>query len=115
MAGMGCIGKNNLFATPEFGPRVRMRVILTENLLPGTGPADFDPCNDCDMPCRRACPQNAFQHISFSKTEFGIDQLPARTGHYNRRICHTQMRLDENNSKEVTVKRGESYLMTIKL
>ncbi len=114
MAGMGCLGKNNLFVTPEFGPRVRLRVILTENLLPGTEPLDFDPCIDCDMPCRRVCPQKSFQHIVFSKMEFGIDQLPARTGHYNRLTCNTQMLLDEKNSKEVTIAGMDKPIRTVR-
>jgi hypothetical protein len=29
MAGLGCIGKNNLFLTPDFGPEVRLRALFT--------------------------------------------------------------------------------------
>jgi len=47
MAGMGCIGKNNMLVTPEFGPRVRLRAMLAFEALPITEPADFDPCHGC--------------------------------------------------------------------
>jgi epoxyqueuosine reductase len=46
-AGLGCIGKNNLFLTPDFGPKVRLRALFTYLKLPSTGPLEFDPhlCN----------------------------------------------------------------------
>jgi len=67
LAGLGVIGKNNLLITPEFGPRIRLRGIFMEAALKPTGPADFDPCNGCDMPCHRACPRGAFRSGSFER------------------------------------------------
>ena len=81
MAGLGCIGKNNMLVTPEYGPRVRLRAMLTNVVLQGTGPIDFDPCEDCGMPCRIACPQNAF-----------------RDGAYSRAFCNIQMERDRANA-----------------
>ena len=81
MAGLGCIGKNNMVVTAEYGPRVRLRAMFTDELLPETGPADFDPCRDCSMPCRNTCPQNAF-----------------RNTFYSRAICNRQMETDGANA-----------------
>ncbi len=103
MAGLGCIGKNNMLVTPEFGPRVRLRAMLSDEVLPDTAPIDFDPCEDCDMLCIKACPQEAFKNKVYSKKEFGLDQLPARTGTYSRHLCNKQMQLDMDNCEEITV------------
>lgn len=60
-AGLGVVGKNNLLLDRKWGPRVRLRAILIEGNLPSGPPLkDFQPCQDCDMPCRKACPENAF-------------------------------------------------------
>jgi len=67
LAGLGMIGKNNLLVTPELGTRVRLRGIFLETVLNPTGPSDFDPCNGCDMPCRRACPRDAFRSGTFER------------------------------------------------
>jgi len=80
LAGLGIIGRNNILITPEFGPRVRLRALFLEVELEPTGPAAFDPCAACDMPCRRACPQQAF-----------------RSGVYSRALCDRQMTLDEDH------------------
>jgi epoxyqueuosine reductase len=67
LAGLGVIGRNNLLITPEFGTRVRLRAIFMEAELGPTGPLDFDPCNNCDMPCHRVCPRDAFRSGSFER------------------------------------------------
>ena len=94
MAGLGCIGRNNMLITPDFGPRVRLRAMLLNVALPPTGPVDFDPCHTCDMPCRPICPQEAFQNKIYSKEALGLSQLPGRNGVYARSRCNTQMELD---------------------
>ena len=69
LAGLGVIGKNNLLVTPEFGTRVRLRGIFIEAEFEPTGPiAAFDPCNGCNMPCHKACPQKAFQSGVFERS-----------------------------------------------
>ena len=80
LAGLGTIGASNLLVTPEFGPRIRLRALFLDVELVPTGPMDFSPCDSCDMPCRRACPQKAFIH-----------------GSYSRDICTNQMNLDKAN------------------
>ena len=60
-AGLGVLGKNNLLLDQKWGPRVRLRAVLIEGCLPSDHPLeDFNPCQDCAMPCRKACPENAF-------------------------------------------------------
>ena len=101
MAGMGCIGKNNMLVTPEYGPRVRLRAALLDLNLPATGPSDFDPCRECEMPCRNICPQNAFQKKIQIKNPLAVSQLPARTGVYSRPLCKNQMTLDRINAEKI--------------
>lgn len=59
LAGLGEIGYSKMLLTPEYGPRLRIGVVLTE--------AEFEPdpiydgpklCNKC-MACVRNCPSNA--------------------------------------------------------
>lgn len=91
LAGLGCIGKNNILVTPQYGPRQRLRVMLVDVDLPSTGPSDFDPCHNCDMPCRSACPVNAFKKTLYREDEYGYAQLPGRTGVYSRPLCSRLM------------------------
>jgi epoxyqueuosine reductase len=94
LAGLGCLGKNNLLVTPEYGPRVRLRAMLLEAELKTTGPVEFDPCENCPGYCRKVCPQEAFA----GKVQFpsGIDIVtpPARDGHFLRSKCMFQMDTD---------------------
>ncbi|NIO03536.1 MAG: epoxyqueuosine reductase [Proteobacteria bacterium] len=103
MAGLGCIGKNNLLVTPEFGPRVRLRAMVTDEVLPCTGPIEFDPCEECSAPCMAACPKEAFRKKIYSEDDFGLDQLPGRTGVFSKQLCHEQMRVDEDRPENVEV------------
>lgn len=81
LAGLGCIGDNNLLVTPEYGPRVRLRALLLDHgVAYEPGPA-LDPCTACPHPCWTACPQQAFAVGAFAK--------PA---------CARQMELDEANA-----------------
>jgi epoxyqueuosine reductase len=101
LAGLGCIGMNNLVITPQFGPRQRIRVMLVNAVLPSTGTMDFDPCNGCDMPCRKVCPQQAFNRPVYSRATYGRQTLPGRTGVYDRFRCNEQMLVDEANGETV--------------
>ena len=67
LAGLGAFGKNNLVITPQYGPRIRLKALFLDVSLEPTGPTHFAPCAACDMPCRRACPQEAFGSGSFSR------------------------------------------------
>jgi epoxyqueuosine reductase len=91
LAGLGCIGKNNLLVTPEFGPRIRLRAMLIDVAIATTGPIAYDPCGLCDQPCRRACPQGAFDDTPMSSDQMGLTALPGRDGSFSRSVCNIQM------------------------
>jgi epoxyqueuosine reductase len=105
LAGLGCLGRNNMLITPELGPRVRLRGMLLEAELIPTGPIPFDPCDGCEEFCRKACPQNAFERLVLSPVETGIDSLPGRDGCFSRARCHIQMDRDVEDSA-MAVERG---------
>jgi epoxyqueuosine reductase len=101
LAGLGCIGKNNMLITPSNGPRIRLRALFLDAEIPPTGPIAFDPCAECKVFCRKACPENAmgekaaiFNSINFS------DCLPARDGAYNRDLCNVRMEKDVADSAQ---------------
>ena len=103
LGGLGCIGKNNMVITPEFGPRVRLRVMLMNVDLPSTGISEFDPCIDCKEYCRKVCPQKAFDEKIYSEELFKRGEMPGRTGVYNRIRCNVQMEKDIENGKAVKI------------
>ena len=70
--------------------------MLTDADLPTTGAMDYDPCANCPMPCRKACPQKAFAEKIYTGEEYGIEELPGRSGVYSRVRCNKQM--DVNNA-----------------
>jgi epoxyqueuosine reductase len=78
LAGLGVIGANNLLITPQYGPRVRLRALLLEGRQKAHRNPAPSPCDGCDRPCWRACPQDAFA-----------------SGAYDRRRCAIQMEQDE--------------------
>ena len=98
LSGLGCIGRNNLLITPEFGPRIRLRAMLLEDELTPTGPITFDPCDSCEEFCRKACPQNAFDRVVLSSVETGLYALPGRDGCFSRAKCSIQMDKDFEDS-----------------
>lgn len=89
LAGLGTFGKNNLVITRPFGPRVRLRGLFLDAELEPTGPVDFDPCEGCDMPCRRACPEQAF-----------------KDGFYSRALC--DLKMAEAEANEVVIDHWEA-------
>lgn len=101
LGGLGCIGKNNLFVSRQYGPRVRLRVMLTDADLPSVGGADYDPCEQCPAPCREVCPQDAFAEPIFASEKWGHEALPGRSGIYDRFSCNEQMLIDKSNSERV--------------
>lgn len=90
-AGLGSIGRNNLLVTPDFGPRVRLRALMVNAVLTGTGPIEYDPCAGCAQHCRRACPQLAFVDDSNDPSNDGAVRLPGRDDSYLRARCLVQM------------------------
>lgn len=108
LAGLGCIGKNNLVVTPQFGPRQRFRVMLVDADIPATEPlTNFDPCLHCLMPCRSACPAGAFNATIFTSRHYGQDCLPGRTGVYSRLLCGEVMDREAKNYQPVAAEGGK--------
>jgi len=80
-AGLGVLGKNNLLLDQKWGPRVRLRAVLIEGRLPPGHPLeDFNPCQDCAMPCREVCPENAFAIEEYDRPSC-IQRLNADRAH----------------------------------
>ena len=94
MAGFGCIGKNNLVITPEYGPRIRFRALFLNREAEATGPLEFDPCQGCEQPCRKACPIKAFQKAIYTPEALGQSRLPGINGTYDRVTCNVKMEKD---------------------
>jgi epoxyqueuosine reductase len=94
MAGLGCIGKNNLVVTPEYGPRIRFRAMLLDRAISANGPIKFNPCKDCKQPCRKVCPLNAFQDFVYSAEKLEQTILPGIDGTYDRVSCNVRMEKD---------------------
>jgi len=103
LGGLGCIGKNNMLISPEFGPKIRLRVMLIDVDLPSTGMSDFDPCADCKEYCRKACPQKAFEKKIYSEEKSKQVEMPGRTGVYDRIPCNVQMEKDIKKARTVEI------------
>ena len=97
-AGLGCIGRNNLLVTPEYGPRVRLRAIGLSASIPSGGQVAFDPCANCAAPCVARCPQEAFSEIIYTPEETGLRLLPGRIGTYRRKSCVREMEANETGA-----------------
>jgi epoxyqueuosine reductase len=67
LAHLGTIGKNNLLLTDRFGPRVRLRTIVTDAELPKTPDRRKGFCDDCPRLCWSACPAGAFSEGRFNR------------------------------------------------
>ena len=84
LAGLGVIGKNNLLIHPRWGPNLRLRSVLIQAHLPPSAPlAHYNPCCQCAMPCRIACPEKAFAQ-----------------GRFHRPSCLLQLESDRANQIE---------------
>jgi len=64
LAGLGEIGLNNLFMTPEYGPRVRLTSVITDASLTPDNPFSGVLCKGKENPkkcnaCVKACPYGA--------------------------------------------------------
>lgn len=67
LAGLGPIGKNNLFISKQFGPQVRLRAIATEAPLKTGIPTKKNKyCNGCDL-CIVNCPAKALTPDGYNK------------------------------------------------
>jgi epoxyqueuosine reductase len=68
LAGLGCIGRNNLVIVPEFGPRVRFRALWADLEVNYSAPPFMpSPCEGCPRFCETACPQQALTGGQYSR------------------------------------------------
>lgn len=58
MSGLGWIGRNGLFVSADYGPRVRLGTILTEAVLSYQEDIESCRCGEC-MKCVESCPAMA--------------------------------------------------------
>ncbi len=94
LAGLGVVGRNNLFLCPGLGPRVRLRALAVETRLEPSEPLAWDPCQECDEPCRAVCPRQALGPKDRAWPEEAPRPLPGRDGAYAREYCNQQMEAD---------------------
>lgn len=67
LAGLGPIGKNNLFISEKFGSQVRLRAIVTETpLMTGSIIEVSNYCKECNI-CIRNCPAKALTSDGYNK------------------------------------------------
>ncbi len=83
LSGLGWIGKNCLFISPDFGPRIRLVTVLTDALLPPGIPLK-KRCGRCKA-CVVSCPVQAFKGIEFQAE----DPVEVR---FDTRACETYRR-----------------------
>lgn len=103
LAGLGCLGRNNLLISSEYGPRIRLRAMIISEALPATGPSSFDPCRGCDEPCLKICPNKSFDQQVLTPEIMGETRLPARVGDYSRDRCAARMIQNENEAEKKLV------------
>ncbi|MDD5678898.1 MAG: 4Fe-4S binding protein [Kiritimatiellae bacterium] len=86
LCGLGEIGYSKVFLTPEFGPRQRIGIVLTEAALePDPIYAGPSLCNRC-MACVKHCPGQA---ISADQTvKVTLAGQPAEWGQLDCNACH---------------------------
>ncbi|MFX0177175.1 MAG: hypothetical protein ACFE85_13225 [Candidatus Hodarchaeota archaeon] len=67
LAGLGPIGKNNLFISKDFGSQVRLRAIVTEAPLITGNPIEMNEyCKECNL-CILNCPAEALTDEGYNK------------------------------------------------
>jgi epoxyqueuosine reductase QueG len=76
-AGLGWIGKNGVLVTREFGPRVRLGVLLLDYPLACGTPVTTGSCGDCHV-CVDACPWNLIKGTAWNISAKRDDLLDFR-------------------------------------
>ena len=75
-AGLGETGLNGLFLTPEFGPRQRFAILVTDAPVEADSPFKPRLCDDCGA-CVAACPLEALDAASAKPFGFAGCERPA--------------------------------------
>jgi len=88
-AGLGEIGRNGLFLTPEFGPRQLFTAAVTDLALEPDAPFARKVCDDCGA-CAAACPARALDASRTVGTPLGRGKARRYPVHVEScRICPT--------------------------
>ena len=77
LAGLGFIGKNALFITPEYGSKIRLATVLTDMPLSPEFPVMTRGCGSCEI-CKNACPAKAITGNNYAYGEARDTVLDAR-------------------------------------
>lgn len=72
--GLGVFGQNSLLITPQYGPRVRLTVVVTNAAITPDTPLTTDFCTDCKNPCTSLCPADALKKPSYSSA-YNVDKF----------------------------------------
>lgn len=64
-ASLGSFGKNGLVVTPQFGPRARFSVVLSDAPIEPDEKREFDFCEGCNK-CIEVCPCGAISESAFN-------------------------------------------------
>ena len=83
-AGLGSIGKNNLFLHKQYGPRVRLATIFTDCPIPCTNEPLKGVCFGCDK-CVHACPAGAISGNAW-------DPALSLSSFFNPELCSNHMK-----------------------
>jgi len=90
-AGIGVFGRNGVIITPEYGPGIRLGVLLTDAELPPTGKLEeFQPCKSCYV-CAKLCPVKAIDPSKKPPTGF-LRELCINFNYYLRRKTRNRIR-----------------------
>jgi len=75
MAGLGYIGKSNLFISYKYGPAVRLSTILCDcDELAGDPITPKDDCGSCTV-CQTACPAGAIKGVNWVDADSRLDMF----------------------------------------
>lgn len=65
LAGLGFIGKSNLFLHHTYGPRVRLGTLFTDCPFPGENATQISKCGNCSV-CAQKCPALALKNREYT-------------------------------------------------
>lgn len=83
-AGLGETALNGLFLTPEYGPRQRFAMLVTDAGLESDEPFKAHICDDCGK-CLEACPLKALSNEK--SKQFGVQGFERKVAERDNELC----------------------------